>query len=84
MGIKYIESTSRFLNRDCVHNRGLDLSKELLWDSVGQWASDLRAVKFGGQKKFCQSARFEPALPAMGRSADFFFENYYKMVIVLT
>ena len=46
---------------------GLDLSKEALWVSVGQRASDLWAVKVGGQKKFCQSAWFELASPAMGQ-----------------
>ena len=31
--------------------RGLDLSKEVLWVSVGQRAADLRAFKVGGQKR---------------------------------
>ena len=75
MGIKKVKSPSRLLNRDCVNKKGLDLSKEVLWISVGQRAADLRAVKVGGQKKkFCRSARcgrsgFEP-----GRSAEFFFD----------
>ena len=30
--------------------KGLDLSKEVLWVSVGQRAADLQAVKVGGQK----------------------------------
>ena len=51
MEIKYIKSAARVLNRDCVNKGGLDLSKEVLWVSVGQRAADLRAVKFGGQKK---------------------------------
>ena len=34
-----------------VNNRGLDLSKEVLWVSVGQKAAVLRAVKVGGKKK---------------------------------
>ena len=50
MGIKYIKSTARILNRNCVNKRGLDLSKNVLWVSVGQGAADLRAVKVGGQK----------------------------------
>ena len=53
MEIKYIKSAATILNRDCVNNRGLDLSKNILWVSVGQGAGDLRAVKVGGQKKFC-------------------------------
>ena len=41
----------KYLKRDCVNKRGLDLSKEVLWISVGQKAADLRAVKVGGQRK---------------------------------
>ena len=51
MEIKYIKSAARVLNRNCVNKRGLDLSKNVLWVSVGQGAADLRAVKVGGQKK---------------------------------
>ena len=51
MEIKYIKSTARVLYRDCVNKRGLDLSKEVLWMSVGQRAAELPAVKVGGQKK---------------------------------
>ena len=51
MEIKYIKSAARVLNRDCVNKGGLDLSKNVLWVSVGQGAADLRAVKVGGQKK---------------------------------
>ena len=64
--IRYIKSAARVLNRNCVNKRGLDLSKNVLWVSVGQGAADLRAVKVGGQKKICREARFEPASPAMG------------------
>ena len=67
MEMKYIKSAARVLNRNCVNKRGLDLSKNVLWVSVGQGAADLRAVKVGGQKKkFCRSPQFEPALPAPG------------------
>ena len=51
MEMKYIKSAVRVLNRNCVNKRGLDLSKNVLWVSVGQGAADLRAVKVGGQKK---------------------------------
>ena len=51
MEIKYIESTGRLLDRDWVNKRGSDLSKEVLWVSVGQRAADLWAVKVGGQQK---------------------------------
>ena len=56
----------------CVNKKGLDLSKEVLWVSVDQRVADLRAVKVGGKKKFCRAARFEPALPARGLTAEFF------------
>ena len=51
MEIKYIKSAARVLNRNCVNKGGLDLSKNVLWVSVGQGAADLRAVKVGGQEK---------------------------------
>ena len=51
MEIKYIKSAARVLNRKFVNKGGLDLSKNVLWVSVGQGAADLRAVKVGGQKK---------------------------------
>ena len=50
MEIKYVKSSARLLDRDSVNKRGLDLSKEVLWVSVGQRAAVLRAVKVGGQK----------------------------------
>ena len=51
MEIKYIKSAARVLNRDFVNKGGLDLSKNILWVSVGQGAADLRAVKVGSQKE---------------------------------
>ena len=53
MEIKCIKSATRLLDIDCVNKERLDLSKEILWISVGQRAAVLRAVKVGGQKKFC-------------------------------
>ena len=50
MEIKYIKSAARVFNRNCVNKRGLDLSKNVLWVSVGQRAADLQAVIVGGQK----------------------------------
>ena len=35
MEMKYIKKAARLLNRDYVNRRGLDLSKEVLWVSVG-------------------------------------------------
>ena len=51
MEIKCIDCATRLFNIDYVNKRGLDLSKEVLWVSVGQRAAVLRAVKVGGQKK---------------------------------
>ena len=38
MGMKCIKSAARLLDIDCVNKGGLDLSKEVLWVSVGQSA----------------------------------------------
>ena len=51
MEMKYNESAARVLTRNCVNKKGLDLSKEVLWVSVGQRAADLQAIKVGSQKK---------------------------------
>ena len=39
------------MDRDWVNKGGLDLSKEVLWVSVGQMAAELPANKVGGLKK---------------------------------
>ena len=41
MEIKYVKIAARLLNRNWVNKRGLDLSKEVLWVSVGQRAPEL-------------------------------------------
>ena len=51
MEIKYIKSPSTLLESVYVNKGGLDLSKEVLWVSVGQRAPELQAVKVGGQQK---------------------------------
>ena len=51
MEIKYVKCAAKLLNRDWINKRGLDLSKKVLWVSVGERAANLRAVKVGGQKK---------------------------------
>ena len=55
MDKKYIKSAARLLHRDYVNRRGLDLSKEVLWVSVGQRAAKLHAGKVGGQQKVLPS-----------------------------
>ena len=48
MGIKYLKRPARLFDRDKVNKGGLDLSKEVLWVSLGQLAAKLQAVKVGG------------------------------------
>ena len=66
MEIKCINCATRLSDIDFFNKRGLDLSKEVLWVSVGQGPAELQVVKVGGQKKFYRSDQFEPALPALG------------------
>ena len=51
MEIKYLKCLSRLLYRNCVNKRVLDLSKEVLWVSLGKRAAKLSAVKVEGLKK---------------------------------
>ena len=46
-----IRNAARLLNRNYINRKGLHLSKEVLWVSVVQRATELRAVKVGSQKK---------------------------------
>ena len=41
MEMKYIKSAARVRNRDCANKGGLDISKNVMWVSVGQGAADL-------------------------------------------
>ena len=66
MEIKCIKSAARLLNIDCVNKRGLDLSKEVLWVSVGQRAAVLQAVKVGGQKKILPIASVRTRIARAG------------------
>ena len=49
--MKLLKSVARLLKRFYVVWQGLDLSKEVLWVSLGQRAVNLSAVKVGGLKK---------------------------------
>ena len=70
---EYIKSAARVLNRDCVNKKGLYISKEVLWVSVGQRAAEIRAVKVGGQqKKSANRPGSNPLCPRGGWSAEFF------------
>ena len=74
MEIKYIKSAARVLNRDCVNQEGLDLSKNVLWVSVGQGAADLQAVKVGGQKKILPIGQVRTRLARTGPISRTFFD----------
>ena len=77
MEIEYVKSAAKLLNRDWINYGGLDLSKEVLWVSVGQKKAELQAVKVGGQNKFYSLVRFEPALPTPGQAAEFFLTSNF-------
>ena len=51
MEIECNKSAARLLDINCVNKTGLDLSKKVLWVSVGQRATEIRAVKVEGQKE---------------------------------
>ena len=48
MEMKYVKSAARLLDRNFVNRKGLDLTKDVLWVSVGQRAAGLQAVKVRG------------------------------------
>ena len=75
MEIKYIKSASRLLDRAWVNKRGLDLSKEVLWVSVGQRASELPAIKVGGRKKNSADQPGSNPLRPRGPIGRFFFQT---------
>ena len=74
MDIKYIKSAARVLNRKFVNKGGLDLSKNVLWVSVGQGAADLRAVKVGGQKKNLLRGQSRTRVARAGPNGRIFFK----------
>ena len=57
MEIEYLKTAARLLSRNYFNKGDLDLSKEVLWVSVGQRVAKLPAIKVGGLKKFCCLAR---------------------------
>ena len=60
MDIKYIKSAARVLNRKFVNKGGLDLSKNVLWVSVGQGQQIYGLSKLEVKKNFCRAAGLEP------------------------
>ena len=72
--IRYVKSAPRLLNRNCVNKGGLDLSKEVLWVSVGQRAAELQAVKVGGQKNFLPIGPVRTRIARAGQIGRIFFD----------
>ena len=64
MEIKYSKSVFRLLERDCVIKRGLNLSKEVLWVSVGQRVAE--------KKDFAAWPSSDPAGPGQVEQQVFF------------
>ena len=79
MEIKYIISTVRLLNRVWVNKGGLDLSKKVLWVSVGQRAADLRAVKVGGHQKILPISPLQAKRVRTGPIGRIFFNPIYHV-----
>ena len=50
-GKTYPKNAVSLLKRVCVNRGGLDLSKEVLWVSVGQRAAKIQTFKLGDLKK---------------------------------
>ena len=48
MGIEYTKSPAALLKTVYVNKGGLDLSKRVLWVSIGQRAAKIPAFKVGG------------------------------------
>ena len=75
MEIKYIKSPTTLVKRVYVNKGVLDLSKEVLWVSLGQRAAELLAVKGGDlKKKFCSFARCRRVGLKPSRAVEFFFD----------
>ena len=81
--ITCIKSPSIPLNWTWVCWGGWDLSKEVLWVSVGQLASKLQAVNVGGLKNIQPIGRFEPGSPADRGSAEFFSNLQHWQLVIL-
>ena len=73
MEMKCIKSVARVLNKDCMNKGGLDLSKNVLWVSVGQGVADLGAVKVGGQNKILLICQVRTRYARNGKIGRIFF-----------
>ena len=71
--MKYLKSAARLLNRNCFNKRDLDLSKEVLWVSLGQRAAEIQAVKVGGQRKILPIGPVQARFARAGLIGRIFF-----------
>ena len=78
MEIEYIKSAAKVLNRHFFNKGGLDLSKNVLWVSVGQRAADLQAVKVGGQKKILPIGPFRTRSALTGQISRIFLTSNFQ------
>ena len=74
MKIKHSKSSARLLDRDWVNKGGLDLSKEVLWVSVGQNAADIQTVKVGDQKTILPNSQVRTRFARNGPIGRIFFD----------
>ena len=75
MEIKCIKSAARLLDSNWVNKGGLDLSKEVLWVSVGQGGAELPAVKVGVWKKILPRGRSRTQEARAGPNGRIFFQT---------
>ena len=73
MVTKQLKSAARLLQRNCVNRRGSDLSKEVLWVSVGQRAAEVWAVKVKGQIKIMSLGPVRTWIARAGLISRIFF-----------
>ena len=81
--ITCIKSPSIPLNLTCVCWRSWDLSKEVLWVSVGQLASKLQALNVQGLKKILPISGPRATQVRIGRSAEFFSNLEHWQPVIL-
>ena len=77
MGIKHLESATRLLDRDYVNRWALDLSKKILWVSVGQEETELPAIKFRGFKKHSAAGPSASNWLNQAKLQNFFFTSKF-------
>ena len=78
MGIEYLKSPARLLNRDYVNKGDLVLFKKVLLVSVGQRGAVLPAVKVGGLKKILTLARHRRLGSSPAEQQNFFKSNFFQ------